>query len=114
MLKLKYILNDLVDYAYGDDPKLPQYKCFYVEYLRKKQKTRNGDYRGDNHHLRIFTEGREDVQIIKTSIHELSHHVDYMQRGRCCHDAVFYEICTDAAWVFRTDGSDRGTAHERF
>lgn len=92
MLKLKYILNDLVDYAYGDDPKLPQYKCFYVEYLRKKLKTRNGDYRGDNHHLRIFTEGREDVQIIKTSIHELSHHVDFMQRGRCCHDAVFYEI----------------------
>lgn len=92
MLKLKYILNDLVDYAYGDDPKLPQYKCFYVEYLRKKLKTRNGDYRGDNHHLRIFTEGREDVQIIKTSIHELSHHVDFMQRGRCCHDAVFYGI----------------------
>ena len=54
MLKLKYILNDLVDYAYGDDPKLPQYKCFYVEYLRKKLKTRNGDYRGDNHHLRIL------------------------------------------------------------
>ena len=92
MLKLKYILNDLIDYAYRGDPKLPQYKRFYVEYLKKKLKTRNGDYRSDNRHLRIFTEGREDVQIIKTSIHELSHHVDYMQRGKSCHDAAFYGI----------------------
>ena len=92
MLKLKYILNDLIDHAYKGDPKLPQYKRFYVEYQKKRLKTRNGDYREDNHHLRIFTEGREDVQIIKTSIHELSHHVDCMQRGKSCHDAAFYGI----------------------
>ena len=92
MLKLKYILNDLIDYAYRGDPKVPQYKRFYVEYLKKRLKTRNGDYRADNRHLRIFTGGREDVQIIKTSIHELSHHVDFMQRGKSCHDASFYEI----------------------
>ena len=92
MLKLKYILNDLIDYAYRGDPKVPQYKRFYVEYQKKRLKTRNGDYGEDNHHLRIFTEGREDVQIIKTSIHELSHHVDCMQRGKSCHDAAFYGI----------------------
>lgn len=92
MLKLKYILNDLVEYAYAGDEKLPQYKRFYVEYLKKRLRTRNGDYREDNHHLRIFTEGREDVQIIKTSIHELSHHVDCMQRGKSRHDADFYGI----------------------
>ena len=92
MLKLKYILNDLVEYAYADDPRLPRYKRFYVEYLKKKLKTKNGDYREDNHHLRIFTEGREDVAVIKTSIHELSHHVDYMQRNHTNHDSRFYAV----------------------
>ena len=92
MLKLKYILNDLIDYAYGDDPNLPRYKKFYVEYLGKKLRTRNGDYRADTRRIRIFTEGREDVQIIKTSLHELSHHIDFMQRGKSRHDAAFYGI----------------------
>lgn len=92
MLKLKYILNDLVDYAYKGDPRLPAYKRFYVEYLKKKLKTKNGDYRAKDHRLRIFTEGREDIAIIKTSLHEMAHHILYTQRGILRHDASFYAV----------------------
>lgn len=92
MLKLKYILNDIIDHAYTDDPKLPRYKSFYVEYLRKRLNTKNGDYNCKDHRLRIYTKGREDVQVLKTSIHELSHHIDYMRRGDSCHDEEFYSI----------------------
>lgn len=92
MLKLKKILNDLVEYAYADDPRLPRYKRFYVEYLKEKLKTKNGDYRPDTHHIRVFTKGRSDAQVMKTSIHELSHHVDFIQRNESRHDADFYAI----------------------
>ena len=92
MLKLKYILNDMVEYAYKDDPRLPQYKKFYVEYLKKRLKTKLGDYRWEGHHIRVFTEGVEDVQIMLTSIHELSHHIDYVQRKESHHDKRFYAI----------------------
>lgn len=92
MLKLKLILNDLAEHAYRDDPRLQNYKRFYVEYLKKQLKSKNGDYRCDTHHIRVFTEGRSDVQIMKTSIHELSHHIDYMQRGETNHDRYFYAV----------------------
>jgi len=95
MLKLKSVLNDLVDYAYKDDPRLPYYKRFYVEYLKKKLKSKNGDYDPSTHKMRIFTKDRPEISIMKTSIHELAHHIRYAQgvgHGSTAHDKDFYEV----------------------
>lgn len=94
MLKLKHILSDVAEYAYRDDPRLPQYKKFYVEYLDKRLKSKLGDYRHKDHHIRVFTKERSDLDIFWTSIHELAHHVDYVQRGASGHGREFYAVYT--------------------
>lgn len=92
MLKLKKILEDLVEYAYADDRRLPYYKRFYVEYLKKQLKTKNGDYNPETHRLRVFTLNRDDTAIMKTSLHELSHHILFVQCKKTTHGAEFYAI----------------------
>lgn len=39
MLQVKNILCDLVDYAYKDNPKLENYKRFYIEVSEQKIET---------------------------------------------------------------------------
>lgn len=44
MIQLKNILCDLADYAYRDNPKLEQYKHFYIEVSHENRNSFHGDY----------------------------------------------------------------------
>lgn len=92
MLQVKNILCDLVDYAYKDNPKLENYKRFYIEVSEQNRNTVHGYYNERTHHIRIFNMYRDDAAIIATTIHELAHHIDTCNRGRSDHSKEFYTI----------------------
>lgn len=92
MFELKKILEDIVYVAYKDSEKLSLYKKFYIEFLQKDLKSKNGQYNEKEHKITIYNLSRSDSVIIKTSIHELAHHVDTINRGTSDHSQAFYDI----------------------
>lgn len=92
MIKIKNILCDVLDYAYADSDKLEQYKRVYVEMINECRKGFHGDYNGVKHYIRVFNLYRDDASIVATTLHELAHHVDYVNRGSTNHGKEFYEV----------------------
>lgn len=78
MYRVKILLNDLVEYAYPHSPKQKAYKAFYVEYIDKEFKSKHGNYNTKNKHIRIFNLSRTEDQLVVTSIHELAHHINFV------------------------------------
>ena len=91
MLKVKRILNDLVEETYKGNRRLRNYKSFYVSVLNKKMKSKHGDYDPITHYIRVYNLYRPDSAIIATTIHELAHHIDYMTRDVTDHSRAFYD-----------------------
>ena len=91
MIQIKKILDDIVDYAYKDNPKLSQYKSFSVVIVEKMYKSKHGDYDIISKQIRIFNPHRPDAAIVSTLIHELAHHIDNMNRGDSDHSEAFYK-----------------------
>ena len=92
MLQVRNILCDIIDVAYKDNPNIQRYKKFYIEMVNKNRKGKHGDYLLDKHYIHIFNLYRDDAAIIATTIHELAHHVDNINRGTTNHDKEFYEV----------------------
>lgn len=90
MFQIKKILNDLIDHTYKDSEKLEDYKRFYVEMSKKDLKSKHGDYCTKTHHIWIFNLYRSNAAITTTTIHELAHHIDFMNRGKTDHGLEFY------------------------
>ena len=91
MFQIKEILNDIVEYAFSGHEKLADYKRFYVEIVDKVLKSKHGDYDYRNHRIRVFNLYRPDALITATTIHELAHHIDTMNRGHSDHSSYFYD-----------------------
>lgn len=93
---VKNVLYDLIDYCYKGkvaDNTLNYYKDFYIELYAKVYSSFLGDYRRTDGRIRIMRVGYEtNDSLIITLIHELSHHVDTINRGRSNHDKNFYKI----------------------
>lgn len=92
MIKVKNVLNDIVDMAYAGHEKQDKYKRFFVELIDKSMKSKHGDYNLNSHRIRIFNLYRDDASIIATTIHELAHHIDNVNRGTSDHSSFFYEV----------------------
>lgn len=67
-----------------------QLRSFTVEVVAEERKTFHGDYHFALRKIRIFNLSRPTAHIIKTSVHELAHHVDCCFYGRTGHDKQFY------------------------
>lgn len=91
MFQLKQLLSDIAQVAYPEDEKLERYQKFYVQFINKDLKSKHGDYHYADKTIRVFNLYRNDSTILKTSIHELAHHVDYVNRGKSDHSLFFYE-----------------------
>ena len=91
MYYIKKVLEDIVNYTYPYSTKLPRYRKFYVEVSDKTLSSKNGDYNESTHRIRIFNPDRPTEHIIKTTIHELAHHIDTINRGESDHGPKFYE-----------------------
>lgn len=92
MIQVKKILNDIVEVAYAGNPNLDQYKKFFVEVSKKNLKSKHGHYIARQHKIVIFNTYRDDEAIICTTIHELAHHVDLINRGHSDHQDPFYKV----------------------
>lgn len=90
MYQLKVMLNDIVDQAFTDDPKLKSYKAFYIEVLDKDYKGRNGDYNPNTRHIRLMNTYRDEKKLVVTAIHELAHHINHIQGNTDVHGKGFY------------------------
>lgn len=91
-IRVKKLLNDIVDHAYPNDPKSRLLKGFYIEIFDDKLKTFHGDYNLETRSIRICNLYRNDTMLVVTAIHELAHHVDYIRRGLTNHDDHFYAV----------------------
>lgn len=92
MVKLKRVFEDVLDNTYPDSDKLESYKKVYVETIDENKKSFHGDYNHVTHKIRIFNLYRSDASLVATSIHELTHHVDYCNRGKTDHSKEFYKV----------------------
>ena len=81
MFKVKQILSDLIDQTYEGNEKLDAYKRFYVELINEERKSFHGDYHIKTHRIRIFNLYRDEAAIVATTIHEVAHHIDAVNRG---------------------------------
>ncbi len=63
---------------------------FTVDVLAQESRTKHGDYMPSTGAIRIFNLSRATHEIIKTTVHELAHHVDVCFTGKTGHDLAFY------------------------
>ena len=80
------MLCDVLDVAYGTDKRLPAYKRFTLLCSDSHRQTSLGEYRHDDRVIILFsTESTPAVSMRVTALHELSHHVEFIQHGRTGH-----------------------------
>lgn len=99
MYQLKQVLADIAGIAYPDNDKLERYQRFFVQFINKDLKSKHGDYHPTEKTIRVFNLYRNDSTILKTSIHELAHHVDFINRGKTDHSIFFYEVYKDLLYA---------------
>lgn len=81
-------LRQLADTAYPE--KAHQIRHFKISIHAQESATKHGDYAPHTAEIRIFNLSRKTAHIIKTTIHELAHHIDCSLYGKTGHDKQFY------------------------
>ena len=95
-VKLKRQMNDIIDVAYQNKkPSVKaQLKRFTILCSDTDLRTKLGDCRylpDGSSRIRIFAMGTEGFhEVLITTMHEVSHHIDHSLRGRSGHDSPFY------------------------
>ncbi len=94
--RLKRQMNDIIDVAYRNkNPSVRgQLKRFTISCSTKETRSFLGDCRhlkDGSSQIRIMAMEKEGYrEILITTMHEVSHHIDYSLRGHSGHDAPFY------------------------
>ena len=93
-LEIRKTLQDIIDIAYPQlkSEQLEKYKRFFLEISKKQVRTYAGRYSAEKRSILIVGLNRPSKHILITSIHELSHHIDYCNRQTTDHQKPFYEI----------------------
>ena len=92
--RIRRYLNDIIDVAFADSPprERSRYKDFKLQIDTKELRSSNGVYYWNDHMIKVYNPSRGDQPLAKTCLHELSHHIDYMQHGPSGHQQSFYAI----------------------
>lgn len=99
-MKLKMLMNDLIDLTYKNrypkDMIDNQFKRFSIFCTEESMESRLGDcfYNKDkSSSIRILCLGKDaDKGILITTIHEVSHHIEFSLHGNSGHGKEFYRI----------------------
>jgi hypothetical protein len=94
-IEIKKILEDVIIYTYKDKVPLNIYEKlmrFQIHLDNKILNSYHGIYKYTGHSITIVNLYRSSTQIICTTIHELSHHVDYILRSKSDHSKEFYNV----------------------
>lgn len=93
---IKDFLDDLIDFCYKgivDSDVLAKYHKFYLKLTDKELKSKLGHYIFSKKAIHLFNvKSSNNVACIITLIHELSHYIDYMNRGSSDHSKDFYNV----------------------
>lgn len=91
--KLYNVLCDIIDNAYSSS-EYPnnKFKKFYLDIISKEMKSIHGRYFEQTKKIEVFNLSRPSGHIISTTIHEVSHHIDYCLRSSTDHKQTFYEV----------------------
>lgn len=93
---IKAFLDDLIDFCYKgtvEPDMLAKYHKFYLKLTDKELKSKLGHYIFSKKSIHLFNvKSSNNVSCIVTLIHELSHHIDYMNRGTSDHSKDFYNV----------------------
>ena len=93
---IKAFLDDLIDFCYKgtvEPDMLAKYHKFYIKLTDKELKSKLGHYIFSKKAIHLFNvKSSNNVSCIVTLIHELSHHIDYINRGTSDHSKDFYNV----------------------
>jgi len=93
LFETREILHKIIDKAYPEDERIEQYKKFFLKFMDKNLKSKGGDYNLKTKTIRITGVGSKSPKDLTVVVlHELSHHIDNMQRQTSDHKAPFYAI----------------------
>lgn len=91
-IRIKRYLNDIIDVAYPDatDNELRLYKGFYIYVTPQEKKRSAGVYYPNERKIELYNARLGINHMLKCSLHELSHHLDYCINGEIGHRKPFY------------------------
>ena len=81
---------EIIDNAYADDELCQKYKWFSLKIHTKHRKSMVGCYDIENHIVNIYNLESGGTNNIQTLLHEVSHHIDWVQNGKTGHQKPFY------------------------
>ena len=96
--RYKKMMDDIISYTYTNHPSLNKMKAYTIECYPTEYKSKLGECfyntAGYKHStIKIYAiQGRTWERILITVIHETTHHIDYVIRGKSAHDKEFYKI----------------------
>lgn len=91
---VKQTLIKIIENAKFDYEK-ENYKWFKLNFLNDDRKSFAGDYDMRTHIIRVFvpkTSAKTNANLICTTLHEVSHHIDWCNRHTSDHSDAFYKI----------------------
>lgn len=94
--RLKKYMDDIIDHAFSDKDVFERngYKAYKLNILTKENGSSSGMYTYAGYKIEIYNPSLGARHLAKCCLHELSHHIDYMQNGKSGHQKPFYEIYT--------------------
>jgi len=93
LFEIRNTLLRIIDKAYAQDEQIDLYKRFFLKLSEKRLKSKGGDYNIKTKSIRIFAfGGNNEKDMIVVALHELSHHIDSIQRKTTKHDYPFYTV----------------------
>jgi len=92
--KLWLLCCDIIEHAFKDkdEDTIKKYKQVFFEVSSKELASKHGDYNPRERKIRIFNLSRDDKSSLCTSLHELAHHIDHMNRDKSDHSKEFYVV----------------------
>ena len=97
--EIKQLLTRLVLTAFFGDGFRTDFLQFDIVFRRDQLESRFGQYDLIKHEIEISNPHPDLVNNWKTLIHELSHHIDWCQRGFSNHDENFYRVYKKLLWA---------------
>ena len=91
-IHVKKILDDIIDVAYSGESEenREKYKDFSIYITDKELRSKSGHYISNEHKIEIFNISLGSNVVVKVSIHELAHHIEYCKNKKCGHQDAFY------------------------
>jgi len=94
--RVKRILDDIIDVAYADrsEQQRKLFKWYDYNVIPKEVGSYCGRYIYKGHRIEIHNGSLGPSHLAKCSLHELAHHIDYIENGTSGHQKPFYEAYT--------------------